>query len=97
MLLLIPEVMAPLVVFEVLQPLVLNFLFLPPYIMSAPSVMSLIIACLHVLCELANIVTSKVLVIISLIVPKILPIEILVLNPQLLLLEFPLLLLPLLL
>ena len=61
--------------------------------MSAPSVMPLIIACLPVLSELVSIIANEILVIISLIVPKTLPVEILVLSPLLLLLGFPLLLL----
>ena len=94
MLLLVLKVMAPLVIFEILQPLVLSLLFRPLDIMSASFVMPIIIACLRVLFDLASIVASEVLVIISLTVSKILTIEILVLSPRLLLLEFPLLLLP---
>ena len=90
---LVPEVVAPLVVLEVFQPPVLSPLVRLLSIMSAPSVMPLIIACLPVLFGFTSIVTSEVLVIISPIVSKTLPVEILVLSQ---LLEFSLLLSPLL-
>ena len=68
----------------------------PLDIMSAPSVMLLIIACLPVLFGFASIVTSEALDIIYLTVLGFIPAEILALCPLLLLLGFPLLLLPLL-
>ena len=68
----------------------------PLDIMSALSVMPLIIACLLVMFELASIVTNELLVIISMTVLKTLPVEILILSPLLPLLEFPLLIPPLL-
>ena len=83
-LLLVLEVVDPLVVLEIFQPLVINPLVRLLGIMNAPSAMPLIVDCLFVL------------VIISLTIPKILPTEILALSPLLLLLEFHLLLLPLL-
>ncbi|GFY97616.1 hypothetical protein Acr_12g0001570 [Actinidia rufa] len=59
LMLLVPKVVAPLVVLEVFQPLVLNPLVQPIGIMSAPFVMLLTIACLLVLFGFANTITSE--------------------------------------
>ncbi|GFY95036.1 hypothetical protein Acr_10g0004210 [Actinidia rufa] len=55
---LVPELVAPLIVLEVLQPLVLSPLVRSLSIMSVPFVILLIIACLHVLFRFASIVAS---------------------------------------
>ncbi|GFY80771.1 hypothetical protein Acr_01g0005800 [Actinidia rufa] len=93
---LVSEVVAPLVVLEVLQPLVLSPLIRSFSIISVSSVMLLIIACLLVVFGFASIVANKVLDIICPTVLRFLPAEILVLSSLLLLQRLPVLLPPLL-